>query len=72
MVLLEPYKSALIAARHRPLRIAAIDDGATIDEAAAPHDVLIEKLKKFTIQPSKVKLLLSLSLFLSLSLLYLT
>ena len=49
-----PYKSALIAALHRPLRIAAIDDGATIDEAAAPHDVLIEKLKKFTIQPSKV------------------
>ena len=26
------------------------------------HDLLMEKLKKFTIQPSKVKLLLSLSL----------
>ena len=47
------YKSALIAALHRQLRIAAIDDGATIDDGrrnstAAPHDLLIEKLKKIT------------------------
>ena len=44
---------ALIAALHRQLRIAAIDDGAAIDNGcrnstAAPHDVLIEKLKKFS------------------------
>ena len=60
------YKTALIAALHRQLRSAAEDDAAEDDAAkksllrrvAAPHDVLIEK---FTVQPSKVKLLLSLS-----------
>ena len=55
---------ALIAALHRQLRIAAIDDGATIDDSAAtrlwrrnsteaPHNVLIEKLKKFTVKAPK-------------------
>ena len=52
-----PYKTAQIAARRRQLRSTSVDDAAVQVTATSwgvvycgvPYDVLIEKLKKFTI-----------------------